>query len=453
MNRTFLNLLASFMLVMTFFSCNQQEKIDTAIDTKAVELGVLPDWAKNANIYEVNVRQYTPEGTFNAFATHLPRLQKMGVDILWFMPIYPIGEVKRKGSEGSYYSIKDFKAVNPRHGTIDDFKNIVKQAHELGMKVILDWVPNHSSWDNDWINQHPDWYTYDNDTITHPLDPNSGDPTGWTDVADFNYDNQEMRAAMIDALTFWVEDADVDGYRCDVAGFVPNDFWNQAITALNKKKHVFMLAEWDNEPAHFENGFHMNYSWEYKEVIKEVSEGHKNAADVWDFYKRQEEKFPEQAIHMYFITNHDENSWNNYPANLGNAQKALAVLTHTWDGMPLIYSGQESNSQKQLSFFDKDEIEWGDFEYADFYKSLLALKHNNPALANGIFGGKMVKIDTETPEIFAFKREKDNNTVEVFINLSDKEQTITLPNKKSLISEGINKDNGTISPWGFVVYN
>jgi len=257
-------------VAITFFSCKTQEEKKGDTPKKAyvpVELGVLPDWAKNANIYEVNIRQYSEAGTFNAFTSEIPRLKKMNVDVLWLMPIYPIGKKKRKGSLGSYYSIKDFRAVNPEHGTMNDFKTLIKTAHENGMKVILDWVPNHSSWDNAWITEHPEWYTMDNDTITHPLDPNSGNPTGWTDVADFNYDNQEFRLAMIDALKFWVKEADVDGYRCDVAGFVPVDFWNQAITALNKEKHVFMLAEWDDEPEHFNNGFHMNYSWKFKEII------------------------------------------------------------------------------------------------------------------------------------------------------------------------------------------
>lgn len=437
------------------FACDiPQKDAPDAPDTSytPVELGLLPDWAKNANIYEVNIRQYSPEGTFNTFTTHIPRLKNMGVDILWLMPIYPIGEKKRKGSLGSYYSVKDYKDVNPEHGTMDDFKNLVKTAHDNDMKVILDWVPNHSSWDNPWVTEHPDWYTYDNDTITHPLDPNSGNPTGWTDVADLNYDNKDMRLAMIDALKFWVKECDVDGYRCDVAGFVPNDFWKQAITALNQEKHVFMLAEWDNEPAHFDNGFHMNYSWEYKEVIKEVAQGHKKASDVWDFYKRQEEKFPEQAIHMYFITNHDENSWNNYPAILGDAWKALAVMTHTWDGMPLIYSGQENGLPDTLSFFHKDEIAWGEFQHNDFYKSMLALKHENKALANGTYGAKMEKIESESSDIFAFKREKDGNKIQVFINLSNTAQAVSLPEGEAFIKEGVSDANNELAPWGFAVF-
>ena len=451
---------------LLFCACNtktesSKEKQPMMKAYQPVALGVLPDWAKNANIYEVNLRQYTEEGTIAAFQKHLPRLQKMGVDILWFMPIYPIGELKRKGTLGSYYSVKDFKAVNPDHGTIKEFKALVKTIHDMGMKVILDWVPNHSAWDNAWITDHPDWYTYDKDTITHPLDPNSGNPTGWTDVADLNYDNPEMRKAMIDALKFWVTDVDVDGYRCDVAGFVPNDFWKQAITALNQEKHVFMLAEWDDEPAHFENGFHMNYSWKFKEVIKEIAHGKQNAADVWAFYEEQEKKFPEQAIHMYFITNHDENSWNNYPAILGDAEEALAILAFTFDGMPLIYSGQESGLKDTISFFHKDLFEWGDFKNEAFYSSLLSLKHENKALANGIYGGKMQAIQVENENIFAFSREKEGNKIDVYINLSKEEQTIAIEADQTTMK--IKMQQGKIvagenlsmvlKPWGYMIWS
>lgn len=447
--------LAILIVLIGIISCTTKQEETPVIETPK-EIGVLPDWAKNANIYEVNIRQFSEEGTFNAFTADLPRLKSMNVDILWLMPIFPIGEKKRKGTLGSYYSVKDFEAVNPDHGTMDDFKKLVQTAHQNGMKVILDWVPNHSAWDNDWITEHPDWYTYDNDTITHPLDPNSGNPTGWTDVADFNYDNAAFRLAMIDALKFWVTEADVDGYRCDVAGFVPNDFWKQAITALTQVKHVFMLAEWDDEPEHFNNGFHMNYSWKFKEVIKEIAQGHKTADEVWTFYEEQETKFPEQAIHMYFITNHDENSWNNYPAILGDAEKAMAVLSHTFDGMPLIYSGQESGLKDTISFFHKDLFEWGDYQDADFYTKLNSLKHNNKALWNGVNGGKMEKIETDNLNILAFSREMDGDKVEVFINMSKETSGIEKPDltTATYLKEGMTAAGKKVSfePWGYGIF-
>ena len=454
-----------FFVPLFFCACGNTKKIMNENKSKMkayepVALGVLPDWVKNANIYEVNLRQYTKEGTIKSFQKHLPRLKKMGVDILWLMPVFPIGELKRKGTLGSPYSVKDFKAINPDFGTMEDFKILVKTIHDMGMKIILDWVPNHSAWDNAWLTDHPDWYTYVNDTITQPLDPNSGNPTGWTDVADLNYDNIMMREAMIDALKFWVTEMDVDGYRCDVAGFVPNDFWRQAITILNQEKHVFMLAEWDNEPALFENGFHMNYSWDFKELIKEIAHGKKNVADVWSFYEAQKKKFPEEAIHMYFITNHDENSWNNYPAILGDAEEALAVLAFTFDGMPLIYSGQESGLKDTISFFHKDLFDWGEYENEDFYTQLLALKHENKALFNGIYGAKMQRIELNNKNIFAFSREKEGNRVEVYINLSKDKQSMLLKTTKERMKEKLQKGKTAmkdklqlvLKPWGYSIW-
>ena len=211
---------------------------------------VHPEWSKNANIYEVNIRQYSPEGTFNAFTDDLPRLQAMGVDIIWLMPIHPIGELNRKGTLGSYYAVQDFNAVNPEFGTEEDLRALVNKAHELGMKVILDWVANHSAWDNVWtINK--EWYTLDEEgNFVPPIED-------WSDVIDFNYDNPELREAMLSALEYWVREFDIDGYRCDVAGMVPTDFWVHAHTELDKIKDVFMLAE-DGEPELLLEAFDMN---------------------------------------------------------------------------------------------------------------------------------------------------------------------------------------------------
>ncbi len=438
-------------------SCNPTVETPETPDKPAVvdtyKRKAMPEWAKNAVIYEVNTRQYSKEGTLAKVREDLPRIKDLGVDILWFMPIHPIGKKKRKGTMGSYYSIVDFKAVNPDLGTTEDFKGLVDDAHKLGLKVILDWVPNHTAWDNAWITENPDWYTYDNDTITHPLDPNSGSPTGWTDVADLNYDNPDMRLAMIDALTYWVKDVGIDGYRCDVAGFVPNDFWAQASKALNAEKDVFMLAEWDNVPEHFESCFHMNYGWGYKDLIKGLSNGEKTVDDVWAYQKEQSEKYPEDAVTMYFTTNHDENSWHNFPKILGDAQKALAVMTHTFDGMPLIYSGQEGGMPDTLSFFYKDEIEWGDYKLTDFYKKLNTLKHENGALGNGIHGANPERLEVGNDKIYAAKRTKGDDTVITVINLSDKEQAYALPKgmetPPEYLSEGQGK--GTLAPWGYVV--
>jgi glycosidase len=382
-----------------------------------------PEWAKNANIYEVNIRQYTPEGTFNAFAGHLPRLQQMGVDILWFMPIFPISETKKKGSLGSYYAVTDFRNVNHKFGTMDDFRAVVAKAHELGMKVVLDWVPNHTGWDHVWIKSNPDFYSKDatTDTIIHPAG------TDWTDVADLNYDNPALREAMVQDLLFWVKEMDVDGYRMDVAGEVPNDFWAGLRPRLDSAKNLFMLAEWGDKPEHFETGFNMNYGWPFKDVMLSISSGKKPATEVAEYLKRDSALFPAHAYHMMFIANHDENSWNGLPMVFGAGEDAFAVLAFTLHGMPLIYSGQESGLKKKLSFFEKDSIDWGNFSKQGFYQTLLSLKKRNQALWNGLHGGKPMILPTGSDEqVVAYTREKNGDKVLVVINLSAKAQSVTL---------------------------
>ncbi len=222
------------------------------------------DWSRNAVIYEVNVRQFTPEGTFKAMENHLPRLKDLGVDILWFMPIHPISQDDRKGKLGSYYAVADYKGVNPEFGSLDDFRDMVKAAHNLGMKVIIDWVPNHSGRDNAWVKNHPDWYKRDdNGKMFGPFD--------WTDVYEFDYSNPAMRAGMTDAMSFWLREADIDGFRCDVAGRVPVSFWDENRKALEAvKPGIFMLAE-ATEPELLQNAFDMDYNWPMKDLFSAIA--------------------------------------------------------------------------------------------------------------------------------------------------------------------------------------
>jgi len=381
-----------------------------------------PEWSKNANIYEVNIRQYTPEGTFNAFKNHLPRLKDLGVDILWLMPIHPIGVEKRKGEMGSPYSIKDYTALNPDFGTNTDFRSLVNEIHALGMKIIMDWVPNHSSFDNKWITQHPDWYTKDEDgNIIHPAN------TDWTDVADLNYDNDAMRAEMTKSMVYWVEQFDIDGYRCDVAGEVPNDFWMENNRTLQSKKHLFLLAEWDNPSLH-QNGFHMTYGWGFHHVMNTIAQEKKDVNEIRSFLQKDQGLFQQEDYRMNFITNHDENSWNGtIEERMGAAGDAFAILAFTVQGMPLIYSGQEAGLNKRLSFFGKDQIDWSNLSKTDFYKRLLKLKHDNAAIWNGSYGGLPVEIKTNrSKEVFAFSRTKDGNEVIVLLNLSKDKQIVKL---------------------------
>lgn len=382
-----------------------------------------PEWSKNASIYEVNIRQYTPEGTFNAFREDLPRLQAMGVDILWLMPIHPIGEVNRKGSLGSYYAVKDFKAVNPEFGTEEDFQALVDEAHDLGMKVIIDWVANHSAWDNVWT-VNKDWYTLDDEgNFVPPVED-------WSDVIDFNYDNEEMRAAMHDALQYWVREFNIDGYRCDVAGMVPTDFWVKAHTELDKIKDVFMLAE-DGEPELLIEAFDMNYAWEYAHVIREIAAGEQTFDDLDALFARDAERFPPNGYRMYFTTNHDENSWNGSDTELyGPNFENFAVLSATVAGMPLIYTSQESGLDKRLAFFEKDEVEWDGYKYEDFYRTLLTIQETNEALWNGEFGGDRTRIESQEGT-YAYSRKKDGNEVIVAINITEQPVEMTVPSWES----------------------
>jgi len=439
----------------------------TACKTKQAATNVkanYPEWAKNAVIYEVNVRQYTPEGTFSAFEAHLPRLKELGVDILWFMPINPIGVKDRKipaGSKtslGSYYSVKDYKGINPEFGNEEDFKKLVAKAHEMGFKVIIDWVANHSSRDNAWITEHPDWYVKDSTgKILAPFD--------WTDVAKLNYANMDMRAAMIDAMKYWVTSCDIDGFRCDVAGEVPVDFWENARVELEKIKPMFMLAENDDKPELCKKAFDANYGWAMcNGTFVKVAKGQDSVKMIIRTQQKIDSTFPANAIKMNFITNHDENSWNGTASEkFGTGENAFAVLTYTLPGMPLIYSGQEAGLNKRLRFFTKDTIDWKVADFSPFYKTLNALKHGNEALYNPPFGGTFIPIENTAPkQVLSFMREGGNSRVLVILNLSPVKVTFNLKNSKvdndyrdvftkadfTLNSSNLNL---TLQPWGFWV--
>lgn len=413
----------------------------------------VPDWHKNATLYEVNIRQYTPEGTFAAFQEHLPRLKRMGIDILWLMPIHEVSRTNSKGELGSPYAVSDYTGVNPDFGTMKDFKRLLKAIHKAGMYCIIDWVPNHTGWDNIWITQHPDWYVKDaQGNITDPINRETGQPWGWTDVAALDFDNAEMRQGMIDAMKFWVKEIGIDGFRVDVAHGVPVDFWEECTDQLYAVKPLFMLAEAEVPALRNTGAFVADYAWEMHSVLNKIAqtqgvnqeataqlvqgnilEGHgghferKLAWDIDETFGRKREVF-HKGYPIHFTSNHDENSWSGTEfQRMGVGHKAFAVLTATFDGMPLIYSGQESAMQKQLKFFDKDEIPWGDFKYEDFYRTLFELKHRNQALWNGEHGGVRHKIFTGKDEyVFAFYREKNGDKVVVIINLSSAEQSFEL---------------------------
>jgi len=414
------------------------------------------DWSRNQNIYEVNVRQYSKEGTFKAVEKDLERLKHLGVGIIWLMPINPIGEVNRKGTLGSYYSVKDYLDVNPEFGTKEDFYSLVKKVHTYDMKIIIDWVANHTSWDNVLTKTNPEFYM--KDSLGNFMPP----VKDWSDVIDLNYENKDLWKYMTDALDYWIKEFDIDGYRCDVAGMMPIEFWNYAYNEISKIKPIFMLAEEERPEMH--SAFDMTYGWNLYHLLNEIARGKKNVADLEAYFAKDATDYPEDAYRMYFITNHDENSWNGTEfERLGPAVKACAVLTVTAQGMPLMYNGQEIGWDKRLNFFEKDPIEWIDSKYEDFYSALFNLKLKNKALLNGNDGGDVFRIpSTNDKAVYAFVREKENDKILVILNLSDKSQGVTLTGgemkgkyKDLFTKEKITvkaKHDFELAPWDYRVY-
>jgi 1,4-alpha-glucan branching enzyme len=368
-------------------------------------------WLPGATIYEVNLRQFTPEGTINAFRTHLPRLQKLGVEVLWIMPIQPIGVKNRKGDLGSYYSISNYTQVNPEFGTMDDFKALVQEAHTLGMEVILDWVANHTAWDHPWMTEHPDWYTRDSSGAVIPPVPD------WSDVADLNYDQPAMRAEMLKSMQFWLREANIDGFRCDVAMMVPLDFWKQVRDSLEAIKPVFMLAEAEG-PEYFKNGFDMDYAWELHHLMNQVAQGKAEGAVLAQYLKKQDSVNAPTDLRMAFTTNHDENSWNGTAAErMGPLRETMFVLAATFpQTMPLVYSGQEAGETHRLRFFAKDTIRWADTSLVPFYQQALALK-KIPALQNRRPGTTWGTLPMEGNAL-AYWRKSDTSTAVMAFNFT-----------------------------------
>ncbi len=373
-----------------------------------------PAWSKDAVLYELNVRQFSDEGTFNAVESRVDELAALGVDVIWFMPIHPIGEVNRKGPLGSYYSIKDFRDVNPEFGTIDDFKSLVDRIHKAGMYVMMDWVPNHSSWDNHLAEEHPDWYVTDSAG-------NFVSPYDWTDVIQFDWSSVGLQEYMMDALLYWVEDIGVDGFRVDHPHVTPADFWLKARLKMEKVKPVLMLAENEDRVEFFDNGYDMNYSWELHHLMNQVAQGEAEAADLNKTLMKDFERFPDYAYRLRFLTNHDENSWaGTIEERMGDAQEAFAVFMYTIPGVPLIYNGQEAGLNKRLKFFERDPIEWNGSYLREFYTSLNTLKEDNPALYNGKYGGDFTSLGvTGDEDVYAYSRTRDDNRVVSIINFDD----------------------------------
>lgn len=374
-----------------------------------------PEWSYNSVIYELNVRQFSAEGTLKAAARELKRLKGMGVDIIWFMPIFPIGQERRKGTLGSYYSIRDYRAVNPEFGTMDEFKDVVAQAHKLGLKVILDWVPNHTSRDAVWTVEHPEWYEKDEATgeIATPFD--------WTDTAKLDYTNTKMRQAMVDAMKFWLTQTEIDGFRVDMAMLEPIDFWNWCVPQLEKARpDIFMLAEAEGTEFH-ERAFDATYAWDMHHLLVKIARGEANADALRERLQWESMHYPMAAFRMQFTSNHDENSWSDTEfTRMGAAAKQMAALTFILPGMPMLYNGQEVASNRKLDFFEKDLVQWNcPNDFTRLYEELCALRHSNATLHSGDRGGNLWDIDNSEPwRIFSVKRTINNHVVIAIFNFS-----------------------------------
>jgi alpha-amylase len=428
---------------------------------------VAPAWAENAVLYECNIRQFSPEGNLAGVTAQLPRLKDLGVDILWLMPIHPIGQKNRKESPsdlGSPYSVRDYYAVNPDFGNLSDLKTLVQKAHDLQLKVIMDWVPNHTAWDAVWMEKHPEYYTKVNGQFTAPLNENGGS-TGWDDCVDLDYGNPALRKAMIEVMQYWIREADIDGYRVDMAGLVPNDFWKEVGPALDSLKKVFMLSEWQDEPGHFNTCFHANYGWKWKDVTKDIAAGKQNAIALDTLLTFLNNYYPPGYSQLYFTQNHDENTWSGAEQDLyGDAADAFNVLMFTWQGMPMIYSGQEDGMTQRLAFFKKDPIKWGDYAKTPLFQILGDLRHNNKALRSGNSGGKLIKIPSDQDEkVYAFTREKEGERVVVVANLSKSPCEVTLRPDEQTVGSYLNvfgastiqvtKDMQlSLKPWEYLVF-
>lgn len=436
----------------------QRSNLSTKDLKNKVSLPTTPKWAHDAVIYEVNLRQFTPSGTLNEFTPQLERLKDLGVKILWFMPVQPIGIKNRKGSLGSYYAVRDYMALNPEYGSMEDWIKMVNKAHQLGMKVIIDWVANHTAYDHHWTVSNPEFYNKDEKgNIIPPV-------ADWHDVADLNFDNRELRNSMIEAMKFWLRATDIDGFRCDVAEMVPTDFWQDCIRELRStKRDIFMLAEGEKVELH-NKAFDMTYAWGVLHPMNDIAAGKKTVKALDDYLKEQE-NYPKSAIRMYFTSNHDENTWNGSNwEKMGDKSKTFAALTYAFKGMPLIYSGQEADMRKRLKFFDKDTIDFSKLPLLDFYQRLNKLKATEPALMTGEEGGELIRLNTGADEqVFAVIRKKDNSKVLFIFNLSDKKVKAKMDNA-DLAGEWISifdsagkpvafkaQYSSTLEPWSYQV--
>lgn len=435
-----LSVLISFFLLLA--ACKQEKDLEK--EERSFE-PISNEILESSVIYEANIRQYSPEGTFSEFTKDIPELKELGVKVIWLMPVYPISIKNRKATPdlsiediddpeerekylGSYYAISDYTAINPEFGSMEDFDKLIETAHNNDMYVILDWVANHTGWDHNWIEEHPEYYHKNKDgEVTDPINPDTGETWGWTDVAHLNYENDSLWKAMKDEMVYWVKEKNIDGFRCDVAGNVTTDFWNYVVPELKKEKEIFMLAESEDKDLFYE-AFDMGYNWEGHHIINEIAQGEMTVED-WDEYMTKiDTTYQEDDYLMNFITNHDENSWNGtVNERLGEASETMLAFTYALPGMPLIYSGQEYGLDHRLKFFEKDSIPKTKGDFWEVHKKLGQLKNTNMAFHGAKNAASYSRISTTNDEnVIAFEREKQGERFIYVANFSKDPQEFKL---------------------------
>lgn len=448
----------TLMIILFLTSCkNKKETKLDEVKSEMKEQGIVPftaDMAETSVIYEVNVRQFSPEGTFTAVTKEISNIKKLGVKILWIMPIYPIGEEKRKEELGSYYSIKNYRGINPEFGNAEDFKKLVDEAHKNGMYVILDWVANRTAWDHPWVKQHPDWYEQNKEGKIHSS-------KNWTDTVMLNFDNEEMRKQMIADMKYWLDDFKVDGFRCDMVNETPIDFWKEVKLQLANDREIFMLGETEKPELLANNAFDAAYGWELHRIMVDIAKGNKNASAIDDYMDLIPKKWQADDYKLLFTSNHDENSWKGTEyERMGDAVEIFAALTYTLPGIPLIYNGQEEGFNRRLKFYAKDSIDRNpNAKMRGVYEKLGELKITNEAFNGAKKAASYERLKTsDDKSILAFRRKKNTTEAYFIANFTKRNKEVTVPingvYKNFMNNEDITFDATTtlkLKPWEYLI--
>ena len=375
------------------------------------------EWVRDAVIYSVYLRSFSPEGNFAGLEKRVPELKDLGVTVLWLMPIHPVGLKNRKGTLGSPYAVKDYYAVNPEFGTLEDFTRLLNTVHRHGMRLIIDLVANHTAWDSKLIKEHPDWFTKDDKGAIVSPNPD------WTDVADLDYSKQGLRQYMMDMMVWWIRDIGIDGFRCDVAELVPTDFWNEVRGRLSRIKPVLMLSE-GSLPEHHLKAFDITYSWNVYDALDPLLKGKRPVALLDQILKTEELQFPSGSLRLRFTTNHDKNAWD-APAVVkfgANGLRLGTVLVNTLPGVPLVYTGEELPNDKKLSLFEKVSVDWSRSRKMDrLYQTLFRLRRDHKSLSRG----QMIRVPS-SDSVFAFFRIAGTDRILTVLNFSDEKKSALL---------------------------